>query len=160
MNAVVAIVVLALTCTPAGPQREPTPAAAKKKEAGTVTLRLQVPSNVARHAKARARGDAASPTPVLVLRNLVVGAGEGFTLEVFGPGGERLAVSGLVGQRQAVPAQPVERMTLVVPLNDAGSRLLSERTEVTLTLRLRDNPDRPALDLERAYLQSDPADEG
>lgn len=155
MNAVVAIVALALTCAPSGPQREPTPAAAKQKEAGAVTLRLQIPPDVARHAAARAGGNASAPTPVLVLRNLVVGAGEGFTLDVFGPGGERLAVSGLVGQRQAVPAEPVERMTLAVPLNDAGARLLSGRSEVALTLRLRDNPDRPALRFERAYFQSE-----
>jgi hypothetical protein len=154
MNSLVAIVVLALTCTAAGPQREPTPATAKKTEGGPVTLRLQVPQDVAGHAAARVRGDASSPPPILVLRNLVIGAGEGFTLEVFGPDGERLAVSGLLGERQAALAQPVERMTLVVPLNDEGSRLVSGRKEVALTLQLSDSPGRPALQFERAYFQS------
>jgi hypothetical protein len=155
MNSAVAIVALALACTVGSPQREPTAATEKKKEADAVTLRLTIPREVAGHAAARTRGDASSPPPILVLQNAVVGAGEGLTLEVLGPDGAVLAVSGLVGERQATLAQPVERMTLVVPLNDEGSRLLNGRTEVTLTLHLRDSPGRPALDMERAFFQSE-----
>lgn len=158
MKSLVAMV-LALTCTAAEPRREPTPATgttppATERDGGGMTLRLQVPRDVANHAAARARGDASSPPPVLVLRNAVVGAGEGFTLEVVGPDGELLAVSGLVGQRQSELARPVERMTLVIPLNDDGARLVSGRDEVTLGLRFRDSPGRPPLEHERAYFQS------
>lgn len=155
MNSLIAIVALALACTAASPKREATAATEEKKEPGAVTLRLAVPREVASHAAARVRGDATAPPPIVVLQNVLIGAGEGFTLEVFGPGGERLAVSGLVGERQATLAQPAERMTLVVPLNDEGARLLNGRTEVTLTLRLRDSPGRPALEMERAYFQSE-----
>lgn len=139
---VIAAVALALTCTVADEPR------------GEMTIRLDVPREVAEHAAARTRGDASSPPPILVLEKLVVGAGEGFTLEIYGTDETLLAVSGLVGPRQAELAEPVERMTIVVPLNDEGSRLVAGRSEIELTLRLRDSPGRPPLQFERAYFQS------
>lgn len=153
MNSLVAVVALALACTAASPEREPTTATAKEKESDAVTLRLTVPREVASHAAKRMRGDASAPPPILVLQNLVVGAGEGFELVVAGPEGETLAVSGLVGERQSTLAQPVDRMTLVVPLNDDGARLVSEKTEVTLTLRVSDSPGRPRLEFEKAFMR-------
>lgn len=138
----IAAVALALTCTVADEPR------------GEMTILLDVPREVAEHAAARTRGDASSPPPILVLEKLVVGAGEGFTLEVFSADETLLAVSGVVGPRQTELAEPVERMTLVVPLNDEGSRLVAGRSEITLTLRLRDSPGRPPLQFERVYFQS------
>lgn len=138
---VIAVVALALTCTAAEPRRE-------------MTIRLDVPGEVAEQAAARTRGDASSPPPIVVFEKLVIGAGEGFTLEIYSADDTLLAVSGLVGPRQAELVEPVERMTVVVPLNDEGSRLVAGRSEITLTLRLRDSPGRPPLQFERVYLQS------
>jgi len=102
---------------------------------------------------------ATGATPVLMLENVEIGAGEGMTIEVLGPPDpetkERaiLAVSGLVGATQKELAEPRERMTLAIPLNEKGARLLEGKAEVTLTLRLRDSPGREKLKVGRAYLK-------
>ncbi len=132
---------------------------AAQPDASTPML-LQIPQEVAGHAAARAEGDASSPPPILVLEDLELGSGEGLTLQVLGPPdpetGERpvLAVSATVGSPQPVPETPLERMTLVVPLNDAASQLLAGKEEVELTLRVLNSPGRPALRMERAYFRT------
>jgi len=109
------------------------------------TIRLTVPKN-------------AASAPVLMLEGLEVVAGERMTIEVLGPPDPKtkvqpvLAVSGLVGSNQRTGAAPVETMDLVIPLNDRASRLLAQREEITLTLRLRNG--RHPLKWKRAYLTS------
>lgn len=119
------------------------------------TIRLAVPKQVAADAAARASGDATASAAVLKLEGLEFVPGERMTIEVLGPPDPKsktrplLAVSGLVGSGQSGQA-PVETMDLVVPLNDRASRLLANRDEITLTLRLRHG--RHPLKWKRAYL--------
>jgi hypothetical protein len=123
-----------------------------------MTIRLAVPKQVAADASARASGDASASAPVLMLEGFEVIAGERMTIEVLGPPDPKskvrplLAASGLVGSGRSAEAAPAETMDLVVPLNDRASRLLANRDEVTLTLRLRDG--RHPLKWKRAYLTS------
>lgn len=139
-------------------------------EGAQTTVRLTVPQQVATEAAARAAGDAASPPPILMLEGLEAGQGEGLTIQVLGPpepGSSQpsvLAVTGLVGPRQKEPAEPLQRMTLPVPLNEKASQLLAGKREVTLTLQVEDSPGRPPLKFERAYFDtgesSEPAPRG
>jgi len=97
----------------------------------------------------------ARSTPVLMLEGFEAVAGERMTLEVLGPPEGKLkarpvlAVSGLVGSGER---GGIETMDLVVPLNERAARLLANRSEVTLTLRLRRG--RHPLKWKRAYLTS------
>jgi hypothetical protein len=124
------------------------------------TVRLQVPPEVSRHASARAAGDASSPPPILMLEDLEVGSDEGLTIQVLGPpekeGAEPpiLAITATVGLPQATPQVPIQRMDMVVPLNDEGARLLVGKKEVRLTLRVVDSPGRPAPRFKRAYFKT------
>jgi hypothetical protein len=95
-------------------------------------------------------------TPVLMLEGFEVVTGETMTLEVLGPPEGKskaqavLAVSGLVGSDEH---GGIETMDLVVPLNERAARLLADRSEVTLTLRLRRG--RHPLKWKRAYLSGE-----
>jgi len=106
-------------------------------------IRLAVPKN-------------AASTPVLMLEGFEVVAGERMTLEVLGPPEGKskaravLAVSGLVGSDER---GGIETMDLVVPLNERAARLLADRSEVTLTLRLRRG--QHPLKWKRAYLSGE-----
>ena len=130
-----------------------------------VTIRLEVPKQVAAQAASRAAGNAAAPAPILMLEDLELGAGEGIEILVLGPaepadraGSPRprplLGTAGMVGERQARPAAPFERMTLAVALNDEASRLLAGRRSVTLTLQVDGSPGRPPLKFKRAYFDT------
>lgn len=105
------------------------------------SVRLAVPRNLS--------------SPVLKLEGFEFVAGEGITLEVLGPADPKtktrpvLAVSGLVGSGER---GGVETMDLVVPLNERASHLLANRSEITLTLRLRRG--HHPLKWKRAYLTS------
>ena len=129
------------------------------------TLELTVPEVVAERAAARAAGDARAPTPVLMLEGVELAADEGLTIRVLGPrpdGDEPppvLAVIGAVGT-SAPSQEPPQPVTLAVPLNDRASRLLAGRREITLTLEVEGDPERPPLRVERAYFDTgdDPSD--
>lgn len=101
------------------------------------TIRLPVPKNAA--------------TPVLMLEDLEVKAGERMTIEVLGPGRQVLAVSGLVGTGGSTENAPTEKMDIVIPLNEKAAPLMADRGEVTLRLRLRYGKHR--LKFKRAYLK-------
>lgn len=123
-----------------------------------VTVSVTVPKPVAAQAGARLAGDTHAPTPILMLQDLEVGAGEGLTVHVLGPRepgsgkpGTLLAVASLVGSRQRSLAEPRKRMTMAVPLNDEGTRLVKGHSEVVLTLQVLGSPGRPALKFTRAY---------
>ena len=96
-------------------------------------------------------------TPALMLEDLEVKAGERMTIEVPGPPDAKsrarplLAVSGLVGTGGSTENAPMEKMELVIPLNEKAAPLMASRGEVTLTLRLRYGPHR--LKFKRAYLK-------
>lgn len=136
---------------------------AAQPDASTTALLLEVPPEVARHAAARAEGDASSPPPILMLEELEVGAGEGLTLHVLGPADQPdpktgepmvLAVAGTVGSPQNSPAAPVQVMDLVLPLDDDSLQLLVGKNEVRLTLRVVNSPGRPPLKFKRAYFHA------
>jgi hypothetical protein len=107
------------------------------------TIRLPAPKNAA--------------TPVLMLENLEVKAGERMTIEVLGPPDAKtkkqpvLAVSGLVGTGGSTDNAPTEKMDMVIPLNEKAAPLMAGRGEVTLTLRLRYG--RHRLKFQRAYFK-------
>jgi hypothetical protein len=107
------------------------------------TIRLPVPKNAA--------------TPVLMLEDLEVKAGERMTIEVLGPPDAKtkkqpvLAVSGLVGTGGSTENAPAEKMDIVIPLNDKAAPLMANRGEVTLTLRLRYGHHK--LEFRRAYFK-------
>ncbi len=124
------------------------------------TLHLTVPKEVAIQAALRAAGDLKASPPILILEGVVLGAGEGLTFKVLGPPepgssgpGQVLAVTGLVGSPQSRPQQPLQKLTLVVPLNDRAPKLLVGRSEITLTLKVVDSPGRPPLKLGRAFFR-------
>lgn len=102
------------------------------------TIRLPVPKK-------------ATASPVLMLEDLEVRAGERMTIEVLGPARQVFAVSGLVGTGGSTENAPTEKMDLVIPLNDKAAPLMANRSEVTLTLRLRYGQHR--LKFKRAYLK-------
>lgn len=121
------------------------------------TIRLSVPPQVAAEAAARTSGDTEAPPPVLMLEGLEVGAGEGLTIRVLAPataGSKVLAEAGTVGEPQERPRQPLQRMTLAVPLDREASRLLADKREITLTLEVAYSPGRPPLQFERAYFDT------
>ena len=143
------------TARPAGPEQTETVPPTEPERIETVRpaepltkLRLDVPERVAN----------ASATPILILEGVEIGAGEGMTIEVLGPGDPRtnerptLAISGLVGAPQRELAEPREQMDLVIPLNETAARLLAGRTEITLTVRLR-SPGREPLKIRRAFFR-------
>jgi len=130
-------------------------------ESAQTTVRLIVPQQVSAQAASRVAGEAASPSPILMLKGLEVGQGEGLTIEVVGPPepgssgpGPVLAVAAMVGLPQKEPVAPLQRMTLAVPLNEKASRLLAGKNEVRLTLQVEDSPGRPPLKFERAYFDT------
>jgi hypothetical protein len=103
------------------------------------SLRLSVPERVAAY-------------PILALEGVEIGAGEGWTLEVYDEARREIfAITGLVGERQSKLAEPRERLTMMVPLNEKASRAMAGKKEITLTLVLRDSPGREALKIDRAY---------
>ena len=129
------------------------------------TVRLKVPKQIAAQQAARAAGDARAPSPVLMLEDVEVGAGEGLTIQVLGPAGPGasrarpvLGMAATVGPPQTAPKPPVRRMTLAVPLNEEGSRLLAGKSEVTLVLQVEDSPGRQ-LKFKRAYFDTGGADQ-
>lgn len=121
------------------------------------TIRLTVPREVSAQAESRAAGNAISPPPILMLEDLEVGDGEGLTLLVLGPepGSEKprpvLGQAATVGLPQKVPKEPLQKMTLAVPLNETASRLLAGKSEVSLTLEVEGSPGRSPLKFKRAY---------
>jgi hypothetical protein len=128
-------------------------------QGGETKVRLTVPKKVAAQAAARAAGDASSPPPVLMLEDVEIDPGEGLTIQVLGPaepGSPRsrpvLAMSGMVGQKG--PPGPVQRMTLVIPLDEKASRLLKGKSEIMLTLQVEGKPGRPPLKFKRAYFDT------
>jgi hypothetical protein len=127
--------------------------------AADTTLRLTVPRSVAAQAARRAAGDAAAPSLLLMLEGARIAPDEGLDITVLGPpaspGGPStiLAVTGTVGSSPAAPTLAPQRVTLPVPLNDEAAKLLADRTEVTLTLRVAGPPGRPPLTFDRAYFR-------
>ena len=122
------------------------------------TIRVAVPREVSAAAQARMAGDAQAPMSILILEGLQVGDGEGLTFKVLGPASPSsstpppvLAVTGVVGHRQQVPAVPVRKMKLVVPLNERANPLLAGKDEVTLTLQIQNDPGRAPIHVDRAY---------
>jgi hypothetical protein len=124
-----------------------------------MTLRLQVPANVASRANARASGDASAPTPVLMLEDVELIVGERVTIDVLGPADEQSGERPFLGSAATVGQEPTnpprtELMTLVVPLNDIGAQLVAGKKEIALTLRLRGDAKRAPLKLKRAYFHA------
>jgi hypothetical protein len=121
-----------------------------------VTIRLTVPKAVAAEASARVAGNASASAPILRLEGLQVRVGERVTIEVLGPRDPKskmqplLAVAGLIGSNKKDPNAPMEKMDLVVPLNDEGTRLVARSRTITLTLRWRNS--RARLKWNRAFL--------
>jgi hypothetical protein len=128
-------------------------------EPAETTLRLTVPKSVAAHAARRAAGDGSASPPILVLEGVELRLDERLEITVLGPppsgGGppEILAVTGMVGSPHATPRPPTRKVTIPVPLNDEGAKLLADRSEVTLTLRVTDQTARPPLTFDRAYFK-------
>ncbi len=129
--------------------------------AARIKIPLTVPKRVAAEAASRAAGNAAAPSPVLMLEDVEVGAGEGLSILVLGPPepgtsrpGPMLGVASTVGRPQKVPAAPLRHMTLAVPLNDQGSRLLAGKSQVNLVLELDNSPGRTPLKFKRAYFDT------
>jgi hypothetical protein len=120
---------------------------------------VAVPERVSRDAAARLAGDTDAPAPILILDGVEVAQGEGLTFSVLSVSPDKstpptvLAVTGVVGTSQAVPAEPHRKLKLVVPLNERASAVLAGKTSVTLTLRLK-NETRPPLRVERAYFST------
>ena len=130
-------------------------------EAARTAVKVTVPDEVGAEATARAAGDATAAAPVLMLEGVEVVPGEALTIRVLGPppagsdeGGELLGTAATVGSSGADPEEPLERMTLAVPLNEHGSRLVAAGGEVTLTLEVEGAPGRPPLALARAYFDT------
>jgi hypothetical protein len=96
--------------------------------------------------------------PILVLEGLQVPLDEPFEITVLGPppagGGPPpvLAVTGTVGSPSAPPTPP-RKMTMPIPLNEEAAKLLADRDEVTLTLRVAGRPGRGPLKFDRAYFR-------
>jgi hypothetical protein len=108
------------------------------------TLHLDVPAHVANR----------SAIPILHLEDVEIGAGEGLTIDVYDENKRTiLGVAALIGERQAQLQEPRERMTLVIPLNEAGSRAVDGKNHVVLHLVLRDSPGREPLQLRRALFE-------
>jgi len=97
--------------------------------------------------------------PILALEGVELGNGEGLTLEVLGETGEAsservlFGTASVVGHRQARPATPIWKANLLVPLTERAARMLAGRHDINLTLRVRNNPDRAPLKLDRVYFQ-------
>lgn len=112
------------------------------------TIHLTIPKEIAAQASA----------PVLHLDGVEVRADERLTIEVLGPRDRQtktrqiLAVAGQVGTTPD-PNASVERIHMVIPLNDKAARLFAKRSEITLTLRLRNAGGRAPLKVRRAYLR-------
>ena len=117
--------------------------AAQPEHGADTRIRVTVPREVARAAKVNAISDATAPGPILVLEDVEVGAGEGLTFSVLAPSPVPqqppivLAVTGVVGKSQDVPAPPLTKMQIVVPLNARANEVLAGKAAVTLTLRLK-----------------------
>ena len=63
-----------------------------------------------------------------------------------------LAVTSTVGSPSAPPA-PSRKMTMPIPLNEEAAKLLADRNEVTLTLRVAGRSGRGPLKFDRAYFR-------
>jgi hypothetical protein len=122
---------------------------AAAEHAVETTIHLAIPKEIAAQAS----------TPVLHLDGVQVRADERLTIEVLGPRDPHtktrpiLAVAGQVGSTPD-PNARMESVNLVIPLNEKASRLFAKRSEITLTLRLRDAEGRAALKVKRAYLRA------
>jgi hypothetical protein len=95
---------------------------------------------------------------VLILEGVQLGEGEGVTIRVRGPSepgasGPIVAVTSMVGRAQRSPRPPLQKVTLAVPLNERGTKLLAGRREVTLTLEVTNSPGRPPLAVARAFFE-------
>ena len=129
------------------------------RAAADTQIRVAVPADVSRAATARMAGDGAAPGAILILDGVEMGAGEGFTFAVLAPASAPnstptvLAVTGMVGRPQAVPAAPVTKVKLVVPLNERANQILAGKTTVTLTLQIKDS-NRPALRVDKAFFST------
>lgn len=103
-------------------------------------IELSIPQSVSQWAAAKMRGEHGAPTPVLWLEGIEVGADEGLRLEVVRVGHREeqpiLGSAATVGMPQDTPREPVESMTLVIPLTEAAAELLVDREEVVLVLRV------------------------
>ncbi|NJL29223.1 MAG: hypothetical protein HC897_15740 [Thermoanaerobaculia bacterium] len=53
-----------------------------ERETDLVSIELEVPAETSRRAKARGAGDAAAPTPVLLLEDVELGSGERLSLQL------------------------------------------------------------------------------
>ena len=128
-------------------------------EAAETTLRLTVPKSVAAHAARWAAGDSTAVPPILVLEGVELTLDERLEITVLGPppagGGpaEILAVTGMVGSPHATPKPPLQKITMPVPLNEAAAKLLADRSQITLTLRVTGRRGRPPLKFDRAFFR-------
>jgi hypothetical protein len=128
-------------------------------EAAETMVRLTVPKRVAAHAARWAAGDASAVPPILVLEGVELTLDEPLEITVLGPpptgGGpaEILAITGMVGSPHAAPPSPLRKITMPIPLNEEAAKLLADRSEVTLTLRVTGRPGRPPLKFDRAFFR-------
>jgi hypothetical protein len=122
---------------------------------GEVKIHLTIPKAVAAQAASRAKGDAKSATPVVLLKGVEIGDDEGITIELYGtPAGGSgkpvfLGMASTVGESQKVVKRPIRKADLVIALNDKGLVFVQGR-EVTFTLRVSGSPGREPLKFERA----------
>jgi hypothetical protein len=120
---------------------------------------VAVPDQISRAAAAQLAGGNAA-NPILILDDVEVGQGEGLTFSVLSTPADSstppavLATTGVVGKSQGVPAEPVMKMKLVVPLNERAAAVLAGQTSVTLTLRLKNAATHPPLHIARAYFST------
>lgn len=99
------------------------------------TIRLKIPTQTSADAASRGRGHATAAAPILILEDVELGDAESVRIDVLGPADAKSRKRPFLGSAAMVGVGP-PRQTLVIPLNDAGSRLVAGRKEVTLMLRL------------------------
>ncbi len=131
--------------------------ALQRAEREETTITVTVPKDIAGRAARRLAGDATASIPILMLEGLEVGFKEGLTIRVLGPASREgeprpvLAVTSIVGKSQTEPLEPLQKMTLTVPLNERALSHLAGRQSVTLILQIANSPGRPPVKVERAY---------
>lgn len=122
---------------------------------------LEVPAEISRRAEARAAGDAAAPTPVLLLEDVEIGTGERLSLQLVDPDADPtndlwlLAQATTVGTGDGSYGPPIQPTTLVFPLNERGCRLLAGKLRIRLALRVEATGERPPLRYARARFDTD-----
>ena len=107
-----------------------------------VETHLKVPEAVSVQAARRTAGDLEAAPPVLILRGLEFGT-EGFTIEVRAilhpdsrDGAVLLGDTGVVGYAPTTAKTPRRKIDLPIPLNEEASRVLANRTQIDITIKV------------------------